>query len=141
VNTSHSRFKISQGTTGWSNGIHDWVVRVEAESINVCIGISRKEIDPTDGNEDIAFMICCYDGVLFGPNIDDDVRYFVNVPSDGLPAGSLVCVHLDLDLKTLTFGLNGKWNDGPAFCNIPPDTWFPFVELGHEGTSVTIVRN
>jgi hypothetical protein len=65
----------------------------------------------------------------------------MDVPVGGLPAGSLVSVRLDLDKRTLTFGLNGKWHDKPVIIDIAPNMWYPYVRLWNSGNGITIVRS
>jgi hypothetical protein len=54
--------------------------------------------------------------------------------------GSIVAVRLDLDQKTLSFGLNGKGLDKPTFVDLPEDTWYPFFALGAPNKSISVFR-
>jgi hypothetical protein len=69
----------------------------------------------------------CHVGSVCG--FGDEEEEYMDVPDDGLPAGSLISVRLDLDKKTLTFGLNGKWQHKPAKTDIAPNTWYPYVQI------------
>jgi hypothetical protein len=74
-------------------------------------------------------------GRVYGPN-NYKQPYLPNIPDGGLPEGSLISVRLDLDKKTLTFGLNGKWNDKLAFIDIPSNSWYPCVVLQKACTTI-----
>jgi hypothetical protein len=131
-------YASSRGTIGWTHGVHEWVVRIDGRSINVYVGISQENINPVGDNYDI--FLCtldCYFGCVYAFG-DAGVKY-MDVPKGGLPAGSLVSVRLDLDKRTLTFGLNGKWHDKPVIIDIAPTTWYPYVQLG-DRSAITIVR-
>jgi hypothetical protein len=84
-------------------------------------------------------MMNCYTGNVYGLDLDDE-PYLEDLPDDGLPVGSLINVRLDLCNRTLTFGLNGNWNDEPAFTDLPSNPWYPFVQLGRNGDIITIIR-
>jgi hypothetical protein len=117
--------------------VHEWVVRMDGSSDGVYVGMSPESIDPVYHNVDITCVLgCLMDMFAFGR---DGVKY-IDVPDGGLPDGSLVSVRLDLDQRTLTFGLNGKWHDKPALTDIAPNTtWYPYVEVW-KGRRITIIR-
>jgi hypothetical protein len=117
--------------------VHEWLVRIDGRSINVWVGISQENINPVDQNGDISCMLGCYDGYVCAFGKWDK---YMDVPVGGLPAGSLVSVRLDLDKRTLTFGLNGEWHDKPALTDIEPNTWYPFVQLWNSESGITVVH-
>jgi hypothetical protein len=133
-----NKFASSRGTIGWTHGVHEWVVRIDGESYSVDVGISPENINHVGHNEGITCVLGCYSGNVcaFGNN---GVEY-MDVPDDGLPDGSLISARLDLDKRTLTFGLNGKWHDKPAMTDIAPNMWYPYVELWNSGYAITIIR-
>jgi hypothetical protein len=118
--------------------VHEWVVRIDGISNGVCVGISQENINPVDLNDAIACTLGCYDGYIYA--FDDYGVEYMDTPDGGLPVGLLVSVRLDLDKRTLTFGLNGKWHDKPALTDIAPTTWYPYVELWNSENAITIVR-
>jgi hypothetical protein len=127
----------SRGTIGWTYGVHEWVVRIDGKPFGVFVGISQEDIDPVGDINDISCTLGCVGGYVYafgGDGVD-----YMDVPNGGLPVGSLVSVRLDLGKRTLTFGLNGKWHDKPAFIDIAPNTWYPFVRIYN--TKVTIVQD
>jgi hypothetical protein len=105
--------------------VHEWVVRIEDDN-DITVGVSLEKIDPNGFNPEISYRLFCYNGCVFGP-YKYKQPYLTDVPDDGLPDGSLISVRLDMDKKTLTFGLNGKWNDKPAITDIPSNTWYPYL--------------
>jgi hypothetical protein len=125
------------GTIGWTHSVHEWVVRNDAGNF-IFVGISLENIDPNDWNSEISYRLDCYNGIVYGPN-NYNQSYLTEVQLSGLPDGSLISVRLDMDMKTLTFGSNGKWNDKPAITDIPSNTWYPYVAM-HGGSAATIVR-
>jgi hypothetical protein len=131
-------FACSRGTSGWTQGVHEWVVRLNTDASCVFVGISLENINPKESNDDICYVLNCNDARAHGPFLKAK-KCFSNVPKAGLPVGSQVSLRLDLDRKALTFGLNGKWNDKSAFIDVPPNTWYPYV-LVWKNMSVTIVR-
>jgi hypothetical protein len=125
----------SRGTIGWTHGVHEWVVRNDAENC-ISVGVSLENIDPNSRNDEISYKLNCWSGYVFGPN-NYKQPYSIDVSDAVLPVGSLISVRLDMDKKTLTFGLNGKWNDKPAFTDIPSNTWYPYARILYV---LTIVR-
>jgi hypothetical protein len=124
----------SRGTIGWTHGVHEWVVRIEGGNY-VVVGVSLENIDPIGDNSQISYRLYCYNGYVLGPNNYEE-PYLTNIPRGGVPVGSLISVRLDMDKKTLTFGLNGKWNDKPAFTDIPSNTWYPYVGVCLSGVTI-----
>jgi hypothetical protein len=123
----------SRGTIGWTYGVHEWVMGIDSSSYNVYVGITQKIINPVHDNIGISCLFSCYSGEVFKfRNIEVD---YMDVPDRGLPVGSLISVRLDLDQRTLTFGVNGKWHDKPALTDV---AWYPYVYC-HQGV-ITIVR-
>jgi hypothetical protein len=104
---------------------------------SMCVGVSLENIDPSGGNFEISYSMSCGLGHVYGPNGYKE-QYSTNFPHDGLPLGSLCSVRLDIDKKTLTFGLNGKWNDKPAIIDVPSNTWYPYVLVVN--SCVSIIR-
>jgi hypothetical protein len=101
--------------------VHEWVMRIDKLN-SMCVGVSLENINPACPNREISY----FRGIVFGPNGYKE-QYFTDVSRGGLPVGSLISVRLDMDKKTLTFGLNGKWDDKPAITGIPSNTWYPYV--------------
>jgi hypothetical protein len=71
----------SRGTIGWTQGVHEWVVRIDGESLNVWVGMSQENIDPV-GNDDISCTLDCFDGTVWA--IDADGVEYMDVPARGL---------------------------------------------------------
>jgi hypothetical protein len=126
----------SRGTIGWTHGVHEWVVRID-KRVGSAFGVSLENIDLNGGNGEKRYALDCHDGYVRGPN-SYEALYLTNVPHGGLPVGSLISVRLDMDKKTLTFGLNGKWIDKPAITGVAPNMWYPYVAL--KKGAVSIVR-
>jgi hypothetical protein len=126
----------SRGTIGWAHGVHKWVVRIDRQKF-VFVGLSLENIDPNGGNHEISYRLHCASGKANGPSLPG-MPCLTDVPM-GLSVGSLISFRLDMDKKTLTLGLNGKWKDEPTFTDIPSNTWYPFVSLA-PGCKVSIVR-
>jgi hypothetical protein len=136
--TKTNEYASSRGMIGWTYDVHEWVVRIDGISYGVCVGISPENIDPVDHNNDISCTLGCYNGCVYF--FGKDGGEYINVPNGGLPVRSLVSVRLDLDKRTLTLGLNGKWRDQPAIIDIAYGTsWYPYVQLWDE-KAISIVR-
>ena len=133
----------SYGEEGWSEGVHEWTVRLDTDGNGVALGIVSgiDSFDFTDDskNSNMSFIVNCNTGVAY----DDEGNKracFSKVPQGGLPKGTLVHIYLDLEEGTLTYGLNGHWSPGATFKNIPSDTWHPLFALGVPNKSITVVR-
>ena len=127
----------TRGSRGWSRGVHTWNVRVDDVARGVSVGISRKAIDPTDADANISqrYDLYCGQGRVVDPD-DNDYPCFAPVVR-----GSVVSIRLDLDAKTLTFGLNGVWKRKPSFAALPDGgKWYPYVALQWAGCQVTLVE-
>jgi hypothetical protein len=136
--TCKTGWAASRGMIGWAHGVHEWVVRMDGKSDCVRVGISQENIEHVSDEDDILRTLGCYDGCVY--TFGNDGRKYMDVPDDGLHVGSLISVRLDLDKRTLTFGVNGKRFDKPATTDIAPTTWYPYVELWDEKTAFTITK-
>jgi hypothetical protein len=119
--------------------VHEWVVRLDGKfSIGAYVGISPEKINPVGHNAGFSCILNCYDGDVwsFGRVAGKNM----GVPDRGLPVGSLISVRLDLEKRTLTFGLNGKWHDKPATTDLAPNMWYPYVQLWNSDIATTIVH-
>lgn len=130
----------ARGSLGWKEGVQEWTVRLDSGGRGVMLGISLADIDPTDARKSVksAYAVGCATGRAWDTQLNE-YNCFNNVPSGGLPVGTLVSIRLDMDNRTLTFGLNGQWNSLPTFTTIKPGTYYPYFTLYSNGT-FTVVR-
>ncbi len=130
----------TSGTRGWSDGCHEWHVRLGTQGYAVTLGVgpgpAQLNQRMSSANEARRFALRCYTGKLHD-TANNALDCIVGVPHGGLPDGSLVSVRLDLVAHTLTFGLNGVWNPQPS-CIVPNGQWWPYFALGTEGCSMTV---
>jgi hypothetical protein len=120
VATQSSDFQDSLTTTGieLTEGKHYWEVELLSEILsNICIGISRPNLDPT-GDYALkkctdAWFINAYSGALYGNGqFNDGKKGVENEPA--YKQGDRVGVLLDLDNGSLRFFKNGVEN-GPGY--------------------------
>lgn len=83
----------TRGSRGWSRGVHTWSVRVDDVAHGVSLGISRKDIDKTDADANIAkrYDLYCGQGRVVDTD-DNDYSCF----SQPISNGSVVSVRLDM---------------------------------------------
>lgn len=131
----------THGSEGWSEGTHTWSVRLDTDGNGVGLGICLGDINPIDDsqNSNLSFILNLTTGGAYD-NCGNKHACFSNVRKGGLPAGSVISLHLDMDASTLTFGLNGAWNEAPTFTDLPPDTWYPFFAIGSMQKSLSVVE-
>jgi hypothetical protein len=128
----------SRGTIGWTHGVHEWEVRLEAHPPSVSVGITPVNLTLTE-DEWKGYGVHSNDGTANGPkNSDLKIEKDLGVPGSGLPVGSMISVRLDIDQRTLTFGLNGKWN-APAFFSLPFIKWYPYIQIKKTGGAATMI--
>lgn len=121
----------TRGSVGWSVGVHDWHVHIDR--LPLSIGISKGDTAPT-----VRYDLYCGQGdCCIVDTADEEFDYFEDVQAP--KEGSIVSVRLDMDAKTLTFGLDGQWHPNPAFTGISDDTWFPYFALQSNGSQFSIV--
>ncbi len=130
----------TRGTEGWTKGVHQWSVRLDAGGNGVGLGISLGEISKTDDslNSNVSFIINCTTGAAYD-DAGNKTPVFA-VPSGGMPAASVVTVRLNLEDQSVSFGWNGKGLDKPTFCDIPRDCWYPFFAIGVCQKSISVIR-
>jgi hypothetical protein len=112
---------------------------VDSVIAGVFIGIGPENIDLVGENDALAYIVGCNSGTVYGPNYKSS-KYFTR--GAGEAEGSIFSVRLDLDKRTMRFGLNGKWSDKIAFSNLHAnEPWFPFIGINQLGSVVTLVRD
>jgi hypothetical protein len=55
--------------------------------------------------------------------------------------GDTISIRLDLDQKTVTFGLNRVMNPEPTFTNLAKGMWFPYFALYNKGSTVSVLKS
>jgi hypothetical protein len=48
----------SRGTIGWTHGVHEWVVRIDAGN-SISVGVSLENINSIGGNSEISCTLSC----------------------------------------------------------------------------------
>ena len=130
----------AKGSKGWTRGVHEWHARLGAGGNGIGVGICLASMDPTNDTENsgVSFVLNCTSGSAYD-SAGEKMACFPAVDAGiGLPANSLVSIRLNLDDHTLMFGINGQWNEGAIFSEVPDDTWYPFFTIGAQNKSVSV---
>lgn len=125
----------ANGSIGWTSGVHEWAVYRNVGSDNL-IGVSYGSISAKNrsNNEHQMKVVNLSTGHVrlenanIGPavfNRREDVETYH--------------VRLDMNARTVTFGVNYIWNSSPTFTNLSPVAWFPYFDLCHQGASMTLL--
>jgi len=127
----------AKGSVGWSEGVHSWIVRIDDPIKGVSIGVSRGDVSLDNAHDNIFKRYDMYSRTGEGIDIENGARPCLKGP---LKKNSLVSVCLDLNKKTITFGLNGIMNTDPTFTDIGDGEWFPYFAFRACGSRITIVK-
>jgi hypothetical protein len=135
--TSKPEWKCAtRGTIGWDKGVHQWDVRLDQGADGISVGICRAGIDFTDAakNVNLRYDLFCGEGSVV--DIDDQEHsYFAK---RAMRKAVVVSVCLDLDQRTLTFGLDGVMKGIPAFSELGMGMWYPYFALRDKGCTFTV---
>lgn len=126
----------TRGSVGWASGVHEWAIRIDEFADSVSIGISQADINKTDAAANTAIRYDVFSGSGKAVDTKDKEHQCFG---HKLAKGSVVLLRLDMDAKSLTFGLNCKWTEKPTFKGIASGTWFPYVAFCRQGCTVSIV--
>jgi len=123
----------TRGSVGWTTGKHIWTVTLGNTRLSV--GISQKGIDFENAseNDSIRYDLYCVDYFTIDPEANRMQCFNRRSRS-----GDKVSICLDLENGTVTYGLNGVWNDAPSFSQIPPGEWFPYFALARSGATFSV---
>jgi hypothetical protein len=123
------------GSVGWTAGVHEWTVLLEASCTNFMIGVAPSNLNLTGQNyNNCGFYLFCFRGTLYGQGVADKVYN----PSGACCAeGTRICVRLDCDAHTLTFGINGAWLP-VAYTDLPNVELFPAFDVFDQSCKFTI---
>ena len=135
-----SRACISLGTAGWAAGVHEFSIVFAGDGAHVGVGVARGGVHQTDllRNVQLFYALDCGNGRAIGAG-GIAKQVVDHVAPTGFAAHSRVSVRIDLDQRTVTFGLNGNWLE-PAFSNIAPAIYYPYFFLGSMEKRLTVVR-
>lgn len=120
---------IAFGSHGYKRGVHEFTVRYDSPSDALRVGVAVR-------NHGARYALRASGGAARESNRPNVAEIQCSRP---LRPGDLVSVRLDMEARTLTFGLNGCWNAAPAFTDLELKTWYPYVKTGHNA-SVTLVK-
>jgi hypothetical protein len=128
----------TRGSVGWSQGGHKWDVGLIHSANGVSVGICQRAINSVDATKNIKlrYDLYCGDGRAVDTN-DDSYACFRKQVSDG----DTISIRLDLDQKTVTFGLNRVMNPEPTFTNLAKGMWFPYFALYNKGSTVSVLKS
>lgn len=127
----------TRGSNGWSKGIHSWSVRLDKLPKGISVGICQKDIDFNDARENIHKRYDMFAGNGGAVDIENENHPCLHGP---LRVGAIVSIRLDMDQRTLTFGLNGSTNVQPTFCNIAATEWYPYFALRTKDSTFTVIQ-
>lgn len=123
------------GGCGWSKGVYEWSVGNDTGA-NTLVGVSRYLLVATNGrssNTDHMHVVDLSTGCVRGQYAAPGTFVF------NQPLGrNALNIRLDLDARTVTFGLNGSWNIAPTFGNLGEGVWYPYFDVGNGG-SITVL--
>lgn len=128
----------TRGSVGWDAGVHEWDVHLDKIAEGISVGVCRGEIDFKDANENVnsRFDLFCGKGCIV--DIEDQVHsYFTK---RAMQKARFVSVCLDLDKRTLAFGLDGVMKSPPAFSKLGKSTWYPYFALRDKGCTFTVLK-
>ncbi len=130
---------IAVGTSGWCEGVHSFTVVFSGEGAHVGVGVTRGGVHQTDllRNVHLFYALDCGNGRAIGVG-GVAKQVMESVPPGGFAPGSRVAVRVDLARHTVSFGLNGVWQE-PAFANIQPGTYYPYFFIGQMEKKLTLV--
>ena len=123
----------TRGSTGWSEGKHESGVKVRVILENLynqpISKISDQETDKKNEREQ---------------SRREDYIAFVDLNNDehkclgrAVKKGETVNICLDMDMGTITFGLNGKMNQMPSKSDLK-GTWYPYVCMFSKGAKISV---
>ncbi len=130
---------IAVGTTGWCEGAHSFTVVFSGEGAHVGVGVTRGGVHQTEllRNVHLFYALDCGNGRAIG--VGGVAKQVVEgVPPGGFASGSRVAVRVDLTRHTVSFGLNGVWQE-PAFTNIQQGTYYPYFFIGQMEKKLILV--
>jgi hypothetical protein len=125
----------TRGSVGWSKGVHKWTVRLDKFPEGVSVGICKKDIDFGDACNNIYKRYDVFGGNGNAIDIENEEHSCLKGP---FQVGTFVSVCLDLDQRTLTFGVNGKMKLKPTFRELEAGEWFPYFAFCNKGSTVTV---
>jgi len=123
------------GSIGWSSGVHEWTVILGENCLLVMIGIATNDTNPTGNNYNSrGFYLHTSDGTLYGQNGTICSSYI----NTRLNVKQIISVSLDMDSKTLTFGVDRVWKN-IAFKNLPQAIYYPSFDVCTNQATFTII--
>jgi hypothetical protein len=130
--TSKPEWKCAtRGTIGWDKGVHQWDVRLDQMAEGISVGI-----DLTDAAKNVNSRCDLFCGEGSVVDIDDQEHpYFAK---NAMRKAALVSVCLDLDQRTLTFGLDGVMKGIPAFSELGMGMWYSYFAVRDKGCTFTV---
>lgn len=135
------------GPTGWNcatratlplrSEAHEWSICIEKRICGVSVGVSRAEISHVDvyANTPLRFDVFCGSGEAV--DVYDDTHQCLDLSE--LRDGADISVRLNPDSQSITFGVNGRWNDTPTFSGIGAGPWYPYVVMHAKGATIRIL--
>ncbi len=132
----------TRGSLGWRSGVHTWTVTLDKRAANISVGIARKNIDFQNVSRNDTKRYDMYGGYGYAldPSNDEYVCFSEVESPRALQDGDEVSLCLDLEKRSLTFGLKKKWNAEPTFTDIPKGEWFPYFALEKKGARFSVTR-
>ncbi len=130
---------VTRGSLGWSKGKHVWSVKLESKANALSAGVcNRAKISFKDAaaNSDCRIDLFFGNGKVVEGSGDDETE--TKCFGCAVKMGDQVKISLDLDEKTVTFGLNDEKPSKPFKLN-GGEKWFPYICMGATGAKVTII--
>ena len=124
------------GNTSWDAGIQRWTLLLPEGGSGVAIGVCRDAVPSLilhSSNAAHCISVHCASGEATSP--DGKCKA---LPAQCSAKGVQIMICLDLDQRTLLFGMNGHWNAAPSFVNLSAGPWTAYVGFYYRNRTVTI---
>ncbi len=144
-----THLQCALGSSGWDAGVHEWNVTGDQLLSNNIIGVfftsaaieHTKSISSRSANTEHVLGVCTDMGMSWS---SANKSIYVFGKEYGAKKNDVYSVRLDLNRKTLTFGLNGVWNKMPTYaldCFVKAGVvWYPYFEVYAKGASLWLVE-
>jgi hypothetical protein len=125
-----------RGSIAWNDaGVHEWRLLLPEGGSGVAVGVCHDNLPSLvlhSANRAHCISLHCATGTATAS--DGRVKVFQNCSAPG----TTIMMRLDLNQRTLLFGINGVWNAAPSFINIGAGAWTPYAGFYYPNRTATI---
>jgi len=125
------------GSIGWTAGIHQWTVSLDANCTDLMIGVAPATTTRAGANfASVGFYLYTLDGKLYGQG----VPFNRSQTSQRCNAdGTRITVKLDMDRKTLCYAVNGVWQTN-NWRDLPAAILYPSFDVYSALATFSVMR-